>query len=386
MRRIRFFANVESGFVVDYDEYYSAVLPLHRRAGAVMEPTFPTPRDLVEGLHSRHTRARRELHHLLAEPIARLMRELIDRYQLDADHDLLVLHALHLAETTLRVRPPAGLDTLSWTAFRAGLLLQLARLAIQPFGATTLDGAASPLVLPHSAHFHHQTFFRPSMRIGTQFFGGDWYAGHQADDGSYWIFVADVTGHGYYAYLLATALPAVWQRTWASASGPGLEPADLLTVMHELLADCLPDGIFLECALLRLRPDGEVVVASAGRTRLLVHPVNRPASLIRLRGAWLGLRPPTRAEQFTLHLDPRDEMILTTDGVFDQLADQGGVEPLLAARDGHFHTMCETLDRSVAARGQKDDITMLLVRRQETAQPHLRLPLSPTKGAADVPV
>src|SRR5262245_32117678 len=128
-----------------------------------MESTFSTPHDLVEGLHAGKPGARRRLHQLLAEPVGRLMRELIARHQLDADAELLALHALHLAETTLRVKPPAGLATLTWPALRATLLLQVARLAAQPFGATRTNG--DPLTLPDCPVYHSETFFRPSGRV-----------------------------------------------------------------------------------------------------------------------------------------------------------------------------------------------------------------------------
>src|SRR5262249_31862129 len=140
----------------------------------------------------------------------------------------------------------------------------------------------------------------------------------------------DVTGHGYYAYLLATALPIVWQKCWnGHAQHPHQpEPAEVLSAMHDLLEDCLPDGIFLECTLVRLGADGSVTVAPAGGTRLLVQRSGGRSQpdLLRLRGCWLGLRRPTREEQHDLRLGHGDELLLATDGLFEQLEDLGGPE------------------------------------------------------------
>jgi serine phosphatase RsbU (regulator of sigma subunit) len=355
-----------------------------------MESTYRTPHELVEGLHAGQPPARRQLHRLLEEPVARLMRELIDRHRLDADAELLVLHALHLAETTLRARPPKALATLSWPAFRAALLLQLARLAARPYGAERANGTAAPPDLPDCPAYHSETFFRPSTRVGRHLFGGDWFAGERVADGTLWVFLADVTGHGYYAYLLATALPAVWQRCWAAHPQTPPEPAELLAVMHDLVADCLPDGIYLEATLIRLGPDGQAVVVPAGGTRLLLHPARRRPDVVRLRGAWLGLRAPTREEQHTLSLGHGDEVVLATDGVFDQLDDHGGPESVARGVPSHrgalFRALSDALERSVAAGGQKDDITMVLLRRRDPAEEREAVLPFPGPRGGDVPV
>ena len=46
------------------------------------------------------------------------------------------------------------------------------------------------------------------------------------------------------------------------------EPAGFLAAMHELLGDCLPDGIYLECTLARLEPDGRGTVVPVTRGRI----------------------------------------------------------------------------------------------------------------------
>jgi serine phosphatase RsbU (regulator of sigma subunit) len=248
--------------------------------------------------------------------------------------------------------------------------------------------------LPDSPAYHSETFFRPSAQVGRHLFGGDWYAGRQLDDGTFWVFLADVTGHGYYAYLVASALPGVWQRCWQAHPGRAPEPAELLAAMHELLADCLPDGVYLECTLARLGPDGEATVAPAGGTRLLVHPARQRPGLVQLRGAWLGLRPPRPEEQHTLRLGHGDELVLATDGVFDQLDEHGGAEAVTrrvpARRGALFAALCEALEGSLTAGGQKDDITMVLLRRREPAGPEeVILPFPGAAGASgrgDVPV
>src|SRR5262245_49437555 len=128
----------------------------------MVEPQpYSSPQALVEALHARQPAARQQLQQLLSEPLERLVGQVIEQHGLSDDRDLLVLHAQHLAETMLRFRPSAGFAGLSWQAFRATLTLQLARVAMRPFGGAQPDGAFGPSPLPASPGYDSETFFRP---------------------------------------------------------------------------------------------------------------------------------------------------------------------------------------------------------------------------------
>ncbi len=348
---------------------------------------YPTPQDLVEALQTRGPGARGQLWELFEGPVARLVDELVRRHDLGDDREVLTRHALHAIETALRMRLAGSFAGTTWNSFRAAVLLQLAKLLYQPHGGT---GArpGGPAAIPDSPLYLSDAYYRPCARLGNHFFGGDWYAGHVPDDGSLWVIVADVTGHGYFAYLLASALPAVWQRCWSAQPGQAPQPADLLAAMHELLADCLPEGIFLECTLVRLDEQGRATVSPAGGSRLLVGRKRRPADLVKLRGAWLGLRAPSPDEQHVLVLEHGDELLLATDGVFDQLEEYGPA--LLAGTPGAlFEALRQRHEQSLASIPQKDDITLVLLRRREPVEGPvvLSLPLPGARfGVDDVPV
>jgi hypothetical protein len=366
-----------------------------------MEPRYRTPQELVEGLQGRGGGARAQMWQLLRDPLHHLMGELITRHGLDEDQDLLTRHALHSAETTLRSRPASGFAGMSWRAFRGSVLVEMARLALNPHGGGSFSPAGL-LPLPESPAYQYRTFSRPYSRLGDSFFGGDWVTGRHLEDGSLWLLLADVTGHGYYAYLLACGLPALWQRCWSRYPEPPAEPADLLAAMHEILADCMPEGIYLECTLVRLLQGGEVTVVPAGGIRLVVRSGAGRPSLVKLRGAWLGLRAPSLDEQCTLALSHGDELLLATDGVFDQLEDDGGPDVVLEPNpdESLFDNVRELLERSLQRGPQRDDITMVLVRRRAAQEATTTLPFSGSaagrlvdvpgtsreNGAGDVPV
>jgi sigma-B regulation protein RsbU (phosphoserine phosphatase) len=320
------------------------------------------------------------------------MDELRTRHGLGRNGASLTERTLHAAETYLRTRPPQLFASMTWTAFRGSVLLHLAKLVSQPFGQRVGPGVL-PGRLPQSPRYHSEALFLPHERVGDYWFGGDWFGGRESDDGSLWVLVADITGHGYFAYLVASSLPSVWQACWESAPAA---PSDLLGAMHDLLQDCLPEGVYVECTLVRLAPEGEVVAAPAGGTRLLLRcrRQDRPM-LVKLRGTWLGLARPSAGDQHTCTLDEGDELLLATDGVFDQLHEQyeGEVVEHLAHGAGAsslFECVRHLLRQALQRAPQKDDITMVLVRRrasiEEAVPPLPCAEFSSSNEAGDVSV
>jgi serine phosphatase RsbU (regulator of sigma subunit) len=219
-----------------------------------------------------------------------------------------------------------------------------------------------PVVPPDCDVYRLRTVFRPLEAPC----GGDWFCGDRDGDGALWLMVADVTGHGLPAYLLAAGLPDAWRTCWdAIPDCPA--PYDLLTAMHDLLSDCLPDGVFVECTLARLRRDGNVTVSPAG-SRLILRSADGATDLYHLRGGWLGLCRPEPDEQRTFSLAAGDELLLATDGLFDQLAG-GGMERVRSpGRPADLFEAVEVALRdSLAGTPQADDIAAVVASRRPTA-------------------
>jgi hypothetical protein len=353
---------------------------------------YPTPRELVEALQQRGDGARAQLHEMLSAPIDRLMEEMRVRYRFHHKRETLTHNALHAAEMYLRTRPVSSFASLAWPAFRAAVLLHIAKLASQPERQQN-PARLSPGSLPRSLCYDSEVFSLPYERAGDSWFSGDWFGGREAADGSLWILVADITGHGYYAYLLASTLPGVWQHCWEPAPAT---PAELLAAMHDLLKDCLPDGVYVECTLVRLHTDGEVVAAPAGGSRLLLRRGRQETPLLlKMRGAWLGLIRPSPNDQRTWMLEDGDELLLATDGLFDQLYEHSPIDVVkrlgrIAGGASLFERVRALLYQALEQTPQKDDITMVLVRRHgrvaEAAVSRPHGDLSSPNGTADVPV
>jgi serine phosphatase RsbU (regulator of sigma subunit) len=355
-----------------------------------MAGRYPSPQKLVEALQGRGEGARAQLHEMLHAPLSRLMEELRTRYRLAHKGEALTRQALHAVETYLRTRPISSFAALNWPAFRAALLLHLAKLTSQPHGQQTA-GRLSPAPLPSSPRYDSEVFFLPYERVGDYWFGGDWFGGQEGADGSLWVLLADITGHGYYAYLLASTLPGVWRHCWQSSP---TAPAELLSSMHDLLEDCLPEGVYVECTLACLRPDGEIVVSPAGGSRLLLwRGQQTKPTLLKMRGAWLGLLRPSTGDQQTWTLEDGDEVLLSTDGVFDQLHEYSPLDVLerlsgFPVGHGLFERVRELLQQALAGTPQQDDITMVRLRRHGASAEAVRASSErpPANGSRDVPV
>jgi serine phosphatase RsbU (regulator of sigma subunit) len=156
----------------------------------------------------------------------------------------------------------------------------------------------------------------------------------------------------------------------------------------------LPDGIFVECTLARLSPDGEATVAPAGGTRVLVRRggAGRP-DLLKLRGSWLGVGPPLAGDQHTCRLGDGDELLLATDGLYDQLDDAGADVADLLTRTSGTDTLLDDARRllreALRRTPQKDDITMVLLCRRARVEdgPAAAAPGPPLRnGTGNVPV
>src|SRR5947209_4164112 len=108
-----------------------------------MKLRYPTPQALVEALQQGAAGAREQLWRGLRDSAAQLLGELARRHGVIGG-DRLTTHALHLVETFLRTRRPDEFVGVGWPAFRAAVLLQLARTAAQPYGGPAGAAAAAP--------------------------------------------------------------------------------------------------------------------------------------------------------------------------------------------------------------------------------------------------
>jgi hypothetical protein len=163
--------------------------------------------------------------------------------------------------------------------------------------------------------FHIRRWCRPLGRVG-----GD-LTRVAATGGRVWALMADVTGHGLGAHVLTAGLAWLWNTVMAEL-GDGDGPAVAADRMEAELAPHLPEGVFVEAAVVRAEQAViEVLAAGAVRWLAAATPADLPAART-LSGQFFGLptafgMPADRGAD-SVELAPGGEVLFATDGVFDR--------------------------------------------------------------------
>jgi sigma-B regulation protein RsbU (phosphoserine phosphatase) len=193
---------------------------------------------------------------------------------------------------------------------------------------------------------------------------GDFYDFLSVDATQAGILIADVSGHGVPAALIASMvkMAATSQRINAA------EPAALIAGMNAALCGNTQHQ-FVTAAYVHLDAEAkELRYAAAGHPPMLLVRQGRVSEVIE-NGLMLAITPDATYTQRSLSLEPGDRLILYTDGILEARNSSGtlfGEENLHAiARATSTMTVRDAVDRIIAAveswsRVQDDDLTILV--------------------------
>jgi len=328
----------------------------------------PTPFELVTALCLADGQARALLEAWCREPITRLVATVADRLGPETgDPEKLTGRALRWLEMYLRAHDHSVYQSVGRRTFVISLILAANRW-LDPLDPNRYES----LALAHGEHdfdaYKLRSYTRPLDRVG-----GDWWD-HDVDPGRVlWVIIGDVTGHGYPAYLLAAGLPHLWRtKAIANLRARMQEPRALLGALGREVEAVLPDDVFVEAVLGRFASSGEVVLAAAGGARpILRRSQAELPEFHSLSGCLLGLELGDR-DQCSWSLDDGDELLMATDGLFDQpLSDRervgkrlaGDCQQRLAAGHDLHGAVLDVLSQVLEENAQHDDITVITLRR-----------------------
>ncbi len=213
--------------------------------------------------------------------------------------------------------------------------------------------------------FPSSTSFRVAARyVPMTSVAGDLYDFLVAGDRHAGLFIADVSGHGVPAALIASMvkMAAISQRALAA------HPAQLLTGMNAALCGNT-QGQFVTAAYVYLDADARVLrYAAAGHPAMLLLR-NGAVTEIAENGLLLAASDQATYSDKTLALVPGDRLLLYTDGLVEARNAQGklfGEDALIAElRATAGLVPDEAADRIIAAsqqwaKSQDDDLTVLV--------------------------
>ena len=229
--------------------------------------------------------------------------------------------------------------------------------------ARAIQQAALPRRNPDLPGLDVATIYTPASDVA-----GDFYDFIELDHGALGIFIADVSGHGVPAALVASMLKIAL----ATQSEHASSPARILANLNTLFCGRL-ERQFITAAYVHIDPiAGVLTTASAGHPPPILRHGETCDEII-APGVVLGRFRDARYEELSRPFVPGDTLVLYTDGVTEtanRTAEMWGDERLrttIAANDGGASVLAAKIVAEVELwRGiggpPEDDVTMIVVR------------------------
>ncbi len=199
--------------------------------------------------------------------------------------------------------------------------------------------------------------------------GGDYYDFAQPDDDHLGILIADASGHGIPAALVAVMTRIVFREVAQTTT----DPSAVLVAMNERLQGLSDERFVTAFYGVLERSTYRFCYANAGHHFPLRYSRQQPqCEPLAARGFMLGIMPDEAFHQRTIQLQPGDRLCLYTDGVSDSCNEHGeifGTQRLtqLLQCQGAERTdviLCELVSSLQTYRGTRahtDDVTALIV-------------------------
>jgi serine phosphatase RsbU (regulator of sigma subunit)/ketosteroid isomerase-like protein len=232
--------------------------------------------------------------------------------------------------------------------------------------ARSIQHASLPKEVPQLEGWQISPFYKPAREVG-----GDFYDFHLLSEERLGVVVGDATGKGVPAALVMSTTCGMLQL--AARALDSSSPAEVLAQVNETLFARIPSNMFVTCFYAILDPNsGNLSYANAGHDLPYLWR-GGDAKELRARGMPLGLMPGMSYEEKEIVLEPRDNVLLYSDGLVEAHDPKGEMVgfPRLRAlvaeqgEEGSLGDLCLEKLYSFVGEGweQEDDITLLTLRR-----------------------
>jgi hypothetical protein len=216
--------------------------------------------------------------------------------------------------------------------------------------ARELQQVLIPETPPKVPGFTLTSAYRPAQQVG-----GDFFQIISLEEGSTLVVLGDVSGKGLRAAMAVSLIVGAVR----ALADDYPTPAELLTQLNRRLCGRLQGG-FATCVIVRISPDSECVLASAGHPAPYLNDRE-----LALPGALpLGVSPSSTYEESTFRLEVGDHFSLYTDGLLEARNDVGELYSFarLQTLFGQRPDASEATEAAVTF-GQDDDITVVTLTR-----------------------
>ncbi len=220
------------------------------------------------------------------------------------------------------------------------------RLAGEMESARTVQQVLIPNEIPPVPGFQIHCVYKPAGQVG-----GDFFQVIPLASGGALIVVGDVSGKGMPAAMTVSLLVGTF-RTLAHYTQ---RPSEILGSMNRRMLSRSQGG-FTTCVVLRIEPQGTVIVANAGHLAPYLAGQEIPVE----NGLPLGITADTEYPEVSVPFPPGAQLTLYTDGVVEARARSGellGFEQAAALSTQPAELIVQTAQNF----GQDDDITVLTV-------------------------
>jgi sigma-B regulation protein RsbU (phosphoserine phosphatase) len=224
-----------------------------------------------------------------------------------------------------------------------------------------------PKSYPQIAHYEVAAMSLPAKKVG-----GDYYDFLDVAENKIGFIIADVSGKGVAAAILAATLRASIQ---INVPAFGAEVARIVSQMNEITCRDSMNNMFATMVYgVFDTTTGTFEYANAGHCRPLIFESGGKIQSLEKGGCFLGLAPNIEYETEKVTLKPGDTMVLYTDGVTDTMNSKGELygldrltecvkknlgSPALELRDAIY----EDVLKHRGGAEQFDDFTLLLIRK-----------------------
>jgi sigma-B regulation protein RsbU (phosphoserine phosphatase) len=228
------------------------------------------------------------------------------------------------------------------------------QLEADQIAARQIQQTLHPQKLEEMQGYKVETFYRPFRDVG-----GDYFDVIELSNNRTLVAVADVSGKGMPAALLAANIQALVR----SLANVEADPRALARQINKHLSRYTPNDRFATAVFMVLsRDSGELTYVNAGHNPPILF-CSGSATFLQATGIPLGLFIDAEYDAGTAVIPPGGALLLFTDGLIDSIPGKNPNDRLRDALVDNSRTAMATLESLVDPKLNEDDVTILLLKR-----------------------